>query len=58
MRGRVIIENNSGHTLQTIGCGEFLQVVLTNDHEHADLGWRMCLQRFTIPVGESSYRPH
>jgi hypothetical protein len=49
----VIVHNNTGHALHTTGCGLF-QVVLGNDKIHQNVA-SVCVQRYTIPVGASSY---
>ena len=55
MSGRVVVENNTGHTLHVYGCGTLFQVKLGNDNVRADVAWTTCLQGFAVPIGESNY---
>ena len=55
MSGRVVIENNTGHSIRAAGCLSLFQVALTSSTYKPDMMWLTCLQRFTIPVGTSSY---
>jgi hypothetical protein len=54
MKGRVVLENNTGHALHAIGCG-FFAVALQNAHYRPQIAWASCAHRYTFPVGESSY---
>lgn len=53
---RVIVVNNTGGALHGEGCGSPFQVALANDKIVPSVTWLHCLQRFTIPAGESSWR--
>jgi hypothetical protein len=55
MSARVVVENNTGHAVHVSGCQAIFQVVLINSKYHPLVPWLACLQRFTIPVGQSSY---
>lgn len=57
---KVIVLNPTGKPLHKKGCLALFQVALSKSrtspkHPVAGLGWRLCLQRFTIPVGRSEY---
>lgn len=49
------MENFSGRPLVTFGCGLF-QVLLTNQTYHPGPNWPTCLQKITIPSGDSTYQ--
>jgi hypothetical protein len=53
--GRVVIENRIGYALHGDGCLTPFQVVMSTDGIEYDAGWPLCLQRLTIPSGESSW---
>lgn len=55
MTSRVIIENNTGRVIHARGCGTLFQVVLTSPSYRPTVAWNLCLHRFTIPIGQSSY---
>jgi len=54
LKGRVILQNNTGHALHANGCG-FFSVALENAHYRPHIAWASCLMRYTFPVGRSSY---
>ena len=56
LKGRVVVRNNTGRAIDTIGCGTLFIIALTSSSYHPDVPWLTCLQRFTIPVGVSSFR--
>jgi hypothetical protein len=56
MSGHLILENGTGQSVQTAGCGSFFQVALTSKTYHPTIPWLTCLQSFTIPAGQSRYR--
>jgi hypothetical protein len=56
MSGRLIVENGTGRAIHTMGCGTLFAVALASRTFQPTVGWLHCLQRFTIPVGRSSYR--
>lgn len=56
IKGRVVVRNNTGRAIHTSGCGMLFQVALASNSYHPEVSWLTCLQRFTIPVGVSSYR--
>jgi hypothetical protein len=56
INGRVVVRNDTGRAIHTWGCGSLFQVALTSSKYQPDVVWPLCLQRFTIPVGVSSYR--
>jgi hypothetical protein len=55
MVGRVVVDNDTRHALHVGGCGSLFAVALASDTYHPDVLWRLCLQPFTIPTGQSSY---
>lgn len=55
MPGRVVVHNTTGHRLHVAGCGSPFVVALGNDKIKPKVIWLDCLQRFTIPVGWSSW---
>ncbi len=55
MSARVVVENNTGRAVHVPGCLTLFQVVLVNNKYHPTVAWPLCLQPFTIPIGESSY---
>jgi META domain len=55
MSGRVVVENDTGEPIHATGCVSLFQVALENDSEIPSIPWLTCGDRFTIPVGESSY---
>jgi hypothetical protein len=60
MATKVIVLNPTGKPLRKKGCLALFQVALSRSrtspkHPIAGLSWRLCLQRFTIPVGRSEY---
>jgi hypothetical protein len=55
MRAHVIVDNRTDHAIHAAGCGSLFQVALVNTGYHPEPAWPLCLQRLTIPVGESSY---
>jgi len=56
MPARVVVDNNTGHAIHVPGCLTLFQVALTSNTYRPTVDWLLCLQRFTIPVGTSSYR--
>jgi len=55
MSGQVVVDNNTGHAIRASGCVKLFQVLLTSSTYRPPVAWLGCLQRFTIPVGESRY---
>ena len=55
LTGRVIVANDTGQAVRGTKCGGYFQVVLTNSHAAQQPAWDECAQRFTFPVGESTY---
>jgi hypothetical protein len=55
MAGHVLIENNTGHAIHVFGCLSLFQVLLTSSTYRPTVAWAACLQRFTIPDGETRY---
>lgn len=45
MRGRVIVENNTGHAIHVGGCGTLFQVALASKTYRPAVAWLGCLQR-------------
>jgi hypothetical protein len=55
MSGQALVDNTTGHAIHVSGCVNLFQVLLTSNTYRPAVGWLDCLQRFTIPVGESRY---
>ena len=55
MSGYVVVQNNIGRAIRVSGCVNLFQVLLTSSTYRPPVAWFTCLQRFTIPVGESRY---
>lgn len=55
MPGRVVVENNTGRAIHVSGCLTLFQVALASSTYRPAVAWPTCLQKFTIPAGESSY---
>jgi hypothetical protein len=55
MAGRVVVDNNTGRTIRAFGCGTLFRVALVSNTYKPAVAWPVCLQVFTIPVGQSSY---
>jgi hypothetical protein len=54
--GEVVVENDTGRALHATGCLSVFAVVLGNDDVKPTVAWPECLQSFTVPTGESTYR--
>lgn len=52
---RVVVSNATGSDLNLSGCGSPFQVALVRPGISPEVAWLACLQRITIPSGESSY---
>ena len=55
MSGQVQVDNNTGHAIHVSGCQNLFQVLLTRGTYRPLAGWPLCLRRFTIPAGQTSY---
>ena len=55
LSGRITVENNTGHSLRTVGCGGIFQVLLTSKTYKPSPIVPTCAKVFTIPRGRSSY---
>jgi hypothetical protein len=55
MKGRVVVDNETGHVIKAQGCGSLFAVALSNDEYQPEIGWRLCLQDLDIPTGISTY---
>ena len=55
LKGRVIVQNNTGQDLHVTGCGSVFVVALSSDEIQPEVLWPTCAQPITIPVGESTY---
>ena len=51
----VVVQNDSGAPVMTTGCGSLFQIALITSGETPEIAWALCLQNFTIPIGESRY---
>jgi hypothetical protein len=56
LTAHVVVDNNTGHTIRTPGCGVLFTVALTSSSYHPVMGSLSCLQFLTIPAGTSRYR--
>jgi hypothetical protein len=55
MSGQVLVDNTTGHAIHVSGCVKLFQVLLTSSTYRPRVAWFTCLQRFTIPAGESRF---
>ena len=55
MKGRVVVDNESGRPLHVSGCGSPFQVLLGNAKVKPTVAWLTCLEPITIPVGTSNW---
>jgi hypothetical protein len=55
MTGHVLVDNSTGHAIHVFGCLNLFQVLLTTSTYRPAVAWATCLQRLTIPVGETRY---
>jgi hypothetical protein len=55
MTGHVLVDNTTGHAIHVSGCGSLFQVLLTSRNYRPAAAWPACLQRFTIPAGQTRY---
>ena len=55
MAGHVLVGNQTGHALHVSGCLSLFQVLLTSRAYRPAAAWALCLQRFTIPAGQTRY---
>jgi hypothetical protein len=55
MSGRVVVENGTGYAIRSTSCGSPFQVALGTDQIQPIVAWDLCLGRFTLPAGESSW---
>ena len=53
--GKVVVENLTGRDINLIGCHSIFQVLLRSSTYTPDPGWLLCSERFTVPIGQSSY---
>jgi hypothetical protein len=56
VHGMVIVSNATGKVVIVKTCGSPFQVALANDHYEPGMGWPLCLQDVSIPVGESTWK--
>ncbi len=56
MTGQVLVDNHTGHAIHTFGCLSLFQVLLNSRTYRPTVAWAACLQRFTIPAGQTRYR--
>jgi hypothetical protein len=56
LAGHVVVDNNTGHTIRTPGCGVLFTIALASSSYHPVVVSPTCLQFLTIPAGTSSYR--
>jgi hypothetical protein len=56
MKGYVLVQNDTGQALHAAGCQTLFQVQLSSRSYHPVVAWLTCLQRLTIPAGQSRYR--
>ncbi len=55
MPGQLVIDNRTGRPIPAFDCLSPFQVLLVSGGYRPVPSWLGCLQRFIIPVGESSY---
>jgi hypothetical protein len=56
MAGHVLVDNTTGQAIHVSGCLSLFQVLLTSSTYRPAVAWAACLQRFTIPAGQTRYR--
>ena len=55
MAGHVLVDNRTGHAVRVSGCLSLFEVLLTSGTYRPTAAWPLCLQRFTIPAGQTRY---
>jgi heat shock protein HslJ len=55
MKGRVVVDNETGRVIPAFGCGSLFAVMLTNAHVKPPIAWTLCRQTLDIPTGVSTY---
>ena len=55
LSGQITVENNSGQSIRVAGCGNIYGVSLVGGDNQGSPIRPLCLQYFTIPVGQSTY---
>jgi len=55
MKGRVVVDNESGKVIPARGCISLFQVILTNASYQPLVPWEQCGQELDIPTGVSTY---
>jgi hypothetical protein len=55
MAGRLVIDNNTGHTIGGTVCISDFKVLLVGARVRQDAVWLQCAQHFKVPAGESSW---
>jgi hypothetical protein len=56
MPARVVMQNNTGRAISVNGCGGVFAIGLVNSTYRQGISWPLCLQRFTFPTGQSTWR--
>jgi hypothetical protein len=52
---KLVVDNDTGHTVTVSSCGSPFAVALANDHYTPMVAWTLCGGRFSIPPGRSTY---
>jgi hypothetical protein len=55
MDADLVVDNNTGGTLEVLGCRSLFGVALSSETFEPFVQWPACAQRFTLPKGESTY---
>jgi hypothetical protein len=55
MGGRLVVDNNTGHTIGGVVCISDFKVLLVGAKARQEAAWLQCGQHFTVPAGESSW---
>ncbi len=55
MKGRVVVDNETGRVIPAYGCGSLFAVALSNAGYQPTIGWYLCRHALDIPTGVSTY---
>jgi heat shock protein HslJ len=55
MKGRIVVDNETGHVIPAAGCGSLFAVQLRNEGYEPEFGWTQCRMPLDIPTGVSTY---
>ncbi len=52
----VLVSNDTGHAIHIAGCLTLFQALLSSRTDRPTVAWLSCVQRLTIPQGQTRYR--